>query len=137
MGPVRRTDRLRRAAQTLRTYALRYPEAREDFPWGESVVKVRGKVFVFFGRAEGGLHLSIKLPHSNLLALSLPFASPTAYGLGRSGWVSARFDAGDAPPVELLRRWIDESYRAIAPKRLVTVLDRIPRRRATGRDAPR
>lgn len=137
MRVARRTDRLRRAAVALRACALAYPEAREHFPWGESVVKVRGKVFVFFGRPEGGLHLSVKLPHSHLLALGLPFASPTGYGLGRSGWVSARFDAGDAPPVELLRRWIDESYRAVAPKKLVTALERIPRRRASGGDAAR
>src|SRR5258708_4293822 len=39
-----------RNAEALRTCALGYPEAREDFPWGERVVKVRDKVFVFLGR---------------------------------------------------------------------------------------
>jgi hypothetical protein len=38
-----------RDARALRTYALTFPEAREDFPWGERVVKVREKVFVFLG----------------------------------------------------------------------------------------
>jgi predicted DNA-binding protein (MmcQ/YjbR family) len=107
----------------LRAHALSYPEAHEEFPWGEPVVKVRGKVFVFFGRPEeGGLGLSVKLPGSATLALDLPFASPTAYGLGRSGWVTARFPPREGPPVELLKRWIDESYRAVAPKRLVAQL---------------
>jgi predicted DNA-binding protein (MmcQ/YjbR family) len=38
--------------------------------------------------------------------------------LGKSGWVSARLAKGDEVPLPLLREWIDESYEAIAPKRL-------------------
>jgi predicted DNA-binding protein (MmcQ/YjbR family) len=111
------------AEAVLRAHALSYPEAREEFPWGERVVKVRGKVFVFLGRPEGGgLGLSVKLPGSATLALDLPFAAPTAYGLGKSGWVTARFSPGARPPVGLLKQWIDESYRAVAPKRLVARL---------------
>jgi predicted DNA-binding protein (MmcQ/YjbR family) len=113
------------AEAALRSHALSYPEAHEDFPWGERVVKVRGKVFVFLGRPEaGGLAMSVKLPGSAGLALGLPFASPTAYGLGKSGWVTARFGPRERPPVELLRHWIDESFRAVAPKTLVAALPR-------------
>ena len=43
--------------------------------------------------------------------------------LGKSGSVSARFPRGTRPPVALLCEWIDESYRAIAPK---TLLKRLP-----------
>lgn len=53
----------------------------------------------------------------------LPFSSPTAYGLGKSGWVTATFALKDAPPVDLLKAWIDESYRAQAPKKLIAQLD--------------
>jgi predicted DNA-binding protein (MmcQ/YjbR family) len=113
----------RSTASLLREFALRYPEAREDFPWGERVVKVRDKVFVFLGRdEEGDIGVSVKLPTSGLLALALPFAAPTGYGLGKSGWVTARFGPKDKPPVELLQQWIDESYRAVAPKQLVATL---------------
>ena len=111
------------AEAALRKHALSYPEAHEDFPWGERVVKVGGKVFLFLGKHENALGLSVKLPSSATLALGLPFASPTAYGLGKSGWVTARFAAREKPPVELLKRWIDESYRAVAPKRLSAQLD--------------
>ena len=31
----------------LRSFALSYPEAREEFPWGERAFKVAGKTFVF------------------------------------------------------------------------------------------
>lgn len=111
-----------RAAALLRAFALAYPEAVEEFPWGERVIKVRKKVFLFLGRADGGLSLSVKLPASSLMALSLPFASPTGYGLGKSGWVTAEFASRTRPPIDLLRRWIDESYRAVAPKKLAASL---------------
>ncbi len=115
----------RRAAGALRAYALGLPGASEEFPWGERVVKVKKKVFVFLGSAEGaqGLSLSVKLPTSHLAALSLPFTAPTGYGLGKSGWVSARFTASEEPPVDLLTLWIEESYRAVAPKQMVAALD--------------
>jgi predicted DNA-binding protein (MmcQ/YjbR family) len=90
-----------RVAAALREFALQYPEAREDFPWGERVAKVRDKVFVFLGRDDEDLGVTVKLPSSGLMALGLPFASPTGYGLGKSGWVTARFGPGDKPPVEL------------------------------------
>ncbi len=106
----------------LRRFALSYPSAYEDFPWGESVFKVAKKIFLFLGVASDGLHLSVKLPQSAGLALSLPFAAPTGYNLGKSGWVTARFGSRDNPPLPVLRQWIDESYRAVAPKRLVATL---------------
>jgi predicted DNA-binding protein (MmcQ/YjbR family) len=108
------------AEAALRAYALGFPGTREEFPWGDRVVKVGKKVFVFMGATEdGGFGLSVKLLETGPMALLLPFASPTGYGLGKSGWVSAQFGPSDAPPLDLLRAWIDESYRAIAPKKLV------------------
>jgi hypothetical protein len=87
------------------------------------VIKVRKKVFVFLGQSGEHLRLSVKLPESNLLALGLPFASPTGYGLARGGWVTAAFEKGESPPMDLLRQWITERYRAVAPKMLVKELD--------------
>jgi predicted DNA-binding protein (MmcQ/YjbR family) len=106
------------AFDRLLAHALSYPEAREDHPWGETVVKVRRRVFVFFGRPDGGLSLSVKLPTSAPFAFDLPYCEPTGYGLGRAGWITARFRRSDPVPVEVLRRWIDESFRAVAPRKL-------------------
>lgn len=103
----------------LRCHALGLPQAHEDNPWGHAAIKVRGKVFVFLASEDGGLSVSVKLPDSAGPALLLPFASPTGYGLGKSNWVSARFAAGERVPVELIQEWIEESYRAIGPKKLV------------------
>jgi len=121
------TSDLRKASRALREYALSLPEATEDFPWGERVAKVKGKVFVFLGTDPvpgGPMGLSVKLPESGQDALDLPFAKPTGYGLGKSGWVSATFGAKDRPPLEILRGWIKESYCAVAPRKLVVEPDR-------------
>src|SRR5262245_38202778 len=111
--------KLTRAAATLRRWSLAYPETREDFPWDHSAFKVKGKVFLFVAQMpDDVLSLSMKLPVSGAAALGLPFASPTRYGLGKSGWVTARFSARDDIPLDMLREWLDESFRAVAPKKL-------------------
>lgn len=99
------------------------PEVTEDFPWGHRALKVRGKAFVFLSREKGGVSLSVKLPESNAIALSMPFAAPTGYGLGRSGWVTATFSRPSEVPLPLLLAWLEESYRAIAPKRLAGAVE--------------
>ncbi len=108
----------------LRRFALSYPSAWEDNPWGERVAKVGKKVFVFLGKADTALSITVKLPRSATLALGLPFTSPTGYGLAKSGWVTSHFDRGGArPPIEVLKQWIDESYRSVASRKLVKALD--------------
>jgi len=91
-------------------------------PWGHHAIKVKGKSFVFLAADEDTFSLSAKLPSSAGVAVKLPFASPTEYGLGKSGWVTARFSRSAKIPVKLLQLWIDESYRAIAPRKLVAQL---------------
>ncbi|MCY1060962.1 MmcQ/YjbR family DNA-binding protein [Nannocystis sp. SCPEA4] len=109
--------------EQLRALALAYPETVEEFPWGHTAVKVRGKAFLFMGGEPGTLSLSCKLPASHGAALLLPFASPTGYGLGKSGWVTAVFPIEAALPIALLAEWIDESYRAVAPKKLGALVE--------------
>ena len=110
----------------LRERGLTFPEATEDFPWGHRTLKVRGKAFAFLSGARGRpLALSVKLPRTGFQALALPFCAPTGYGLGRAGWVTATLPA--SRPKAALRdqclAWLDESYRAVAPKRLAARLD--------------
>jgi predicted DNA-binding protein (MmcQ/YjbR family) len=113
-----------RARLALIKYALQFPEAYEDHPWGEDVAKVNKKVFVFFGIPEGAsMGLTTKLPESREFAMTFPFTEPSGYGLGKAGWISSTFAKGDDVPVDMLLDWIDESYRAVAPKRLVKLLD--------------
>jgi predicted DNA-binding protein (MmcQ/YjbR family) len=106
----------------LRDFAAGLPEAWEDHPWGESVFKVGRKVFVFFGEDDPDrpVGLTVKLPQSNAHALALPWVVPAGYGLDRGGWVSAT--PPDDIPFELIAEWIEESYRAVAPRKLAAQL---------------
>jgi predicted DNA-binding protein (MmcQ/YjbR family) len=117
---------LRQAEAALRRYALGFPEAVEEFPWDERVIKVGAKIFVFLGEIEGCLRVGMKLPVSAEMALTLPFTTPTSYGLGRAGWVTARFGPDDAVPVDLLKEWIAQSYRAVAPRKLLKMFGAPP-----------
>lgn len=102
--------------------ALAYPGAWEDHPWEHTVVKVGKKIFCFLDVDAEGTRVTVKLPTSMLDALQLPNAEPSSHGLGRSGWVTARWGPDDARPDALIAAWIDESYRAIAPKKLIAQL---------------
>ena len=113
---------LKHAFEALRAHGLSLPETVEEHPWGHSALKVRGKTFVFLNLDPDRLSLSTKLPVSRDFALMLDFTEPTGYGLGRSGWVSSGFGPGDAPDLDLLKRWIAESYRAVAPKKLAALV---------------
>jgi len=105
-------------------FALSLPGAWEDHPWGETVAKVGKKVFLFSGVGEDGrFGFSAKLPESNDAALATPGAAPTGYGLGQAGWVSIKVGAKDMAPLPLYLAWVEESYRAVAPKKLVKELD--------------
>src|SRR3954454_11308394 len=114
---------LKSAEKKLRAFALDYPDTTEDFPWGHSAFKVNKKVFLFLATEKGELSMSMKLPKSGKAALKNSFASPTEYGMGKHGWVTSRFAPSDAIPFERLTDWIDESFRAIAPKKIVAFLD--------------
>ncbi|QJE74129.1 hypothetical protein HHL28_14460 [Aerophototrophica crusticola] len=72
---------------------------------------------------DGSLRFSVKLPQTAPEALSLPFCTPTGYGLGKAGWVTVRFTPGEEVLLGWLKAWIGESYRAVAPKKLVKALD--------------
>jgi predicted DNA-binding protein (MmcQ/YjbR family) len=107
-------------AKALRKAALGFPQTVEDFPWGHFAFKVAGKkAFLFMGATEdGGFSCSMKLPFRNEEALKLKGAEPTGYGMAKSGWVTFKFSAKAKPPLTKLKDYLDESWRAVAPKKL-------------------
>ncbi|MET7285274.1 MmcQ/YjbR family DNA-binding protein [Streptomyces sp. NPDC005573] len=117
--------------EKVRGFALSLPGAAEEFPWGGTVAKAGRKVFVFLGVTDGShpLGLTVKLvdeaPHAH--ALSVPGAAPARYGLGRAGWVSVPLADRGAPAAGVLCDWIEESYRAVVPRRLAAELDALRR----------
>jgi len=106
----------------VREFALGLPGAWEDHPWGDTVVKVGRKIFVFLGDGSDRGGYSVKLRESQEQALAAADATPTGYGLGKAGWVSIPF-TGRSPAIGLLCDWVEESYRLIAPKKLIKELD--------------
>ena len=122
--PARNADpKLKAAEDRLREVMLAFPEATEDFPWGHRTAKVKGKMFAILVLEDSGLTVTTKLPQSNEAALMLPFTAPTGYGMGKSGWVTSTFKPGEAVPVELLSQWIHESFRAVAPQKVLKAMD--------------
>ena len=110
--------------KALRKFGLEFPGAHTKSPWPEhDDLAVKGKTFAFMSAAGQPCSISCKLPVSASQALEQPFAKPTGYGLGKSGWVTFSFDAEHKPPVDLLKHWILESYRAVAPKKLLAELE--------------
>lgn len=103
--------------EQLRALARGYPEAYEESPWGELAAKVNHKAFAFYGTYGDKLNLTVKLPHSSDEACLRRGVAPSGYGLGKHGWVSMDLKTADVDEA-LVRAWIEESYRAVAPKRL-------------------
>ncbi len=122
-------SRPRATRRRILEFALRFPEAYEDHPWGDDVVKVNKKVFLFLASEDyPDPGMTVKLRDSHDQALTVPGAGPSGYGLGRSGWVTISFRDATLP-LAVLKDWVEESYRLVAPRRLVAELDARPARR--------
>lgn len=108
----------------VRECASQYPEAEKAFLFGDhEVYRVKKKVFVWLGDGEGkdSTYVSVKLKDTQGMALGLPYVTPSPYGMAKWGWISADFPKGKFP-ADLVRQWIDESYRHTAPKKLLAQL---------------
>lgn len=120
---ARTTKTTSNAMNELRAFGLRLPGAHTKSPWpGHLDLAVKGKTFAFMSTDGEPFSLTCKLPNSGVAALMFPFASPAGYGLGKSGWVNASFEQSAKPPQDILqvfKDWIEESYRATAPKKLI------------------
>ena len=115
----------------MRAVALAFPRAIEDFPWGESVIKVDhpqrkyanglavGPMFLWLGPPERAA-VAVKLRTSYDEAVAVAGAAPTTMsGLGHWGWLTVPLAEVDLDLIEL---WLEESYRTVAPKWLAAEL---------------
>lgn len=108
--------------QTLRDFALAYPEVSEGASCVNRAFKARKKNFVFLGEKPNLIRVMVKLGPSLDEANALAETDDTL-SVGTAGWTTLLFAPDQGPPVERLQRWIDESYRLLAPKTLVRALD--------------
>lgn len=107
----------------LLAIVLTLPGAYEDRPWGSVHCKVAEKIFVGWGRDEDGamsLGFRTSLDLQAMLVASDQRFSIAKY-VGKYGGVDMRLDA--RPDWDEVEQFIVESYRLIAPKKLVKELD--------------
>jgi hypothetical protein len=114
---TRQRSALSRTVQALRELALRYPEAQEGIACAGTsaerrTVTARNKAFLFLGVD----NVMLKLRESLAEAASLAAEEPSRYKVGAHGWVTASLSEDGAPPLSLLEKWVDESYRLVANK---------------------
>ena len=108
----------------LRAWGMTLPEAERRSPWPEhDDLVVKGKTFAFLPADGQPFSLSVKLTYTSEVALDLPYARPTGYGLGKYGWVSFSPGESEMPSLDQLKEWVEESYRSQAPRKLVKELD--------------
>ena len=99
------------------------PGAYEDRPWGSVHCKVAGKIFVGWGRDDDGIMgMGFKTDKTlqSMLVASDPRFKVAAY-VGKHGWVDMKL--GPKPNWDEVEQFVVESYRMIAPKKLVKELD--------------
>ncbi len=121
--------------ERLLAIVLRLPGAYEDRPWGSVHCKVAGKIFVGWGRhddGEMGMGIRVDKELQSTLVASDPRFTIAKY-VGQHGGVDMRL--GPKPDWAEVEQLIVESYRIIAPKRLVKELD--ARDGAGGNAAPK
>jgi predicted DNA-binding protein (MmcQ/YjbR family) len=106
-------------AAQVRSFALRFPESREDHPFGPEahVFKVGGGSRMFAIMSDGPpVRVTLKLTREEReIALTLPFVSEARY-VGRYGWITATIE--DADGLDAALEWIRESYWLRAPQAL-------------------
>jgi predicted DNA-binding protein (MmcQ/YjbR family) len=105
----------RQAVEALRQAALGHDGVEEGIACAGTVLesatfKVKKKAFLFVNEKNARLRLLA----SRQEAAQLAKKEPRRYVIGPQGW--AKILLADPPPLELLLRWLDESYRAVAKK---------------------
>jgi len=107
----------------LLAITLKLPGAYEDRPWGSVHCKVAGKIFVGWSRGDDGeMEIGIRVDPEvqPVLVASDPRFRVAKYS-GKYGGVDMRI--GTKPNWAEVEHFIVESYRMIAPKKLVKELD--------------
>ena len=104
----------------LRTLCLAYPETSEAASWGHPNFKAGKKVFAAFEQIKGRPSIAFRLESRDvdrLLMRKQFFVTP----YGRGQWVSLWAD--DSLDWKAVTDLVDRSYRVVALKRMIAVLD--------------
>jgi hypothetical protein len=103
--------------QQLREIGTSLPDTDEGISCKGTIlesrtVKVDGRAFLFLGK-----DVRLKLKKTVAAAKKLAAKKPDVYEVGAGGWTKIML-ASELPPIDLLEKWVHESYAVIAgPKK--------------------
>ena len=106
----------------IRQIAESFPEVSVGTVCNKDAYKARNKNFLFLWADDTEYKLKLKLGENLPEAQQRAQAEPDYYSIGSSGWVDIEMPLKKSPPKTMLRRWIEESFRLNAPKKLVAEL---------------
>src|SRR5688572_21540471 len=100
------------ALEELRSHCMAKPGATEDYPWGDIVWKVGGKMFA--GTGGDGEKLGVKSTLDKQAALIQHPDIEVAQYVGKHGWVTITVRSRET--LDLALELIDESYDMVVEK---------------------
>ena len=110
-------------SKAIRTVAMALPGATEGQSCVNRAFKAGGKNFAFLGEKDGECGLRLKLDTSIDEVAGRAESQPDRYQVGTNGWTMLRFPPDDPPMANELEAWIVESFRLLAPAKIVATLD--------------
>ena len=126
--------RMNQILARMRKICLALPETKETPTWGQPHFRVGEKIFAGCGEEKGRRVIGFKLEreHAEVIVHD-PRFWPAPY-VGKHGWVS--MDAERVSDWGQVRELVLESYRLIAPRRLVERLEAGPETKRAPRARP-
>ena len=97
----------------VREHCLAKDKATEEYPWGDVIWKIRGKIFA--GSSDGSNQVTVKATPEEQASLIEHPAIDVAKYVGRFGWVTVTIK--NKKTLALTLELIDRSYDSLAPKR--------------------
>lgn len=108
--------------EQLRGFALSLPQTKETITWGKPHFRVNEKIFCGCGEQKGEPSVGLKLePAEAKRMMKAPGIEKAAYSRPNDGWISINPNVFD--DWEDINRMVLTSYRLIAPKKVVKLLD--------------
>ena len=116
--------------QVLLEYALSLPQTEEGIVCeGTAIesrtVKAKKKAFLFLRTTEARLKLAASLEEAAALAAR----DPNRYSVGAHGWVLVKFEGPSRFPLDVLKRWVKESYSLLGNANVPSAKPIAPSRR--------
>ncbi len=106
---------------TIRDFAMTFPESTEGTSCVNRAFKAGGKNFVFLGEKGDQITVRLKLDAS-VPEIEKRSKTTDGYEVGTGGWTKLVFSASKPPKVSDLKTWITESFLLLAPKKVAAQL---------------